>query len=91
MLNNRIWKNRIMDLLEANLCEIAGDRDTPTRLSSNPNAISILEKNPDKINWSVLSRNRNALELLKKNPDKIDWHNLCGFKSSLDYLPRLVV
>ena len=26
-------------------------------LSENPNAISLLEKNPDKINWIMLSRN----------------------------------
>jgi hypothetical protein len=35
-------------------------------LSSNPNAIPILEKNLDKVNWAVLSSNQNAHLLLSK-------------------------
>jgi len=42
-------------------------------LSTNPNAIHLLEKNPDKIDWYMLSSNPNAIPLLEKNPDKIDW------------------
>src|SRR2546429_686022 len=42
-------------------------------LSTNPNAIHLLEKNPDKINWYGLSWNANAMHLLEKNMDKIDW------------------
>ena len=33
-------------------------------LSRNPNAISILEKNLDKIDWAYLSTNPNAIHLL---------------------------
>jgi hypothetical protein len=36
-------------------------------LSGNPNAISLLEKNPEEIYWPLLSRNRNAVHLLEKN------------------------
>ena len=43
-------------------------------LSANPNAIHLLEKNPNKINWDLLSRNPNAIHLLEKNPDKINWY-----------------
>lgn len=40
-------------------------------LSENSNAISLLEKNPEKINWDNLSQNPNAIHLLKKYPEKI--------------------
>ena len=43
------------------------------KLSSNPNAIDLLEENYDKINWHHLSSNPNAIDLLKNNEDKIDW------------------
>jgi len=42
-------------------------------LSGNPNAIPLLERNPDKIYWTRLSKNPNAIHLLERNPDKIDW------------------
>ena len=38
------------------------------------NAIDILEKNLDKIDWACLSRNPNAIHLLEKNQDKINWN-----------------
>jgi hypothetical protein len=47
-------------------------------LSFNPYAISLLEKNIDKINWYGLSGNSNpnAIHLLQQNIDKIDWYAL---------------
>jgi ribosomal protein L24E len=42
----------------------------------NPNAISLLEKNLDKIDWEVLSMNPNAISLLEQNPRKIRWNCL---------------
>ena len=45
-------------------------------LSKNPNALSLLEKNPDKIIWHLLSKIPNALPLLEKNSDKIIWYEL---------------
>lgn len=44
-------------------------------LSSNPNAIKILESNPDIIDYSRLSGNPNAIKLLKKTDD-INYDNL---------------
>ena len=41
-------------------------------LSKNPNAIHLLEQNPEKINWAYLSINSNAIHLLEKNLDKIN-------------------
>ena len=45
-------------------------------LSGNPNAIHLLDKNQDKIDWVRLSGNPNAIHLLEKNQDKIDWVRL---------------
>ena len=42
----------------------------------NPNAISILENNQDKVDWNQLSQNPNAIDLLDKNQDKISWYYL---------------
>jgi len=42
----------------------------------NPNAIHLLEKNQDKIDWFELSNNPNAIHLLEQNQDKIKWSNL---------------
>ena len=39
----------------------------------NKNAIHILEKNFDKIDWYDLSINEFAINLLKENKDKINW------------------
>jgi hypothetical protein len=48
------------------LKEILLNRKEPyLYLSANPNAIPILEKNLDKVNWSSLSRNPNAIPILK--------------------------
>ena len=46
-------------------------------LSENPAAISILEKNQDKIKWANLSSNAAAMHLLLKNRDKINYCQLC--------------
>ena len=45
-------------------------------LSSNPNAIHLLEANQHKINWSNLSKNPNAIHLLEANKHRINWANL---------------
>jgi len=44
---------------------------TLRRLSINPNAILLLEKNNDKIDWFGLSQNPNAIHLLEQNNNKI--------------------
>lgn len=36
-------------------------------LSKNPNAIRILEQNPDRIDWECLSENPKAIQLLEHN------------------------
>jgi hypothetical protein len=42
----------------------------------NENAIHIIEKNLDKINWILLSTNPKAIHILEKNQDKIKWNYL---------------
>jgi hypothetical protein len=58
-------------------------------LSSNPNAIHLLEENLEKINWSFLSINPNAIHLLEKNKEKIHWsflsYNPSIFKKIINY------
>ncbi|MDB4352918.1 hypothetical protein OAA60_05765 [Porticoccaceae bacterium] len=54
-------------------------------LSSNPNAIHILEKNLDKIDWSGLSSNPNAIHILEKNLDKVNWHELSRNYNIFEY------
>ena len=62
-----------------------------THLSSNPNAIHILEQNLDKINWSAASRNPNTIHLLEQNPDKIHWSWLSSNPNAIDLLSKLDV
>ena len=56
------------------------DKVNWTQLSSNPNAISILEENLDKINWFNFCVNINAIPIIEKNLesnlDKIKWSSL---------------
>jgi hypothetical protein len=42
-------------------------------LSKNPNAIHLLEQNPEKIDWYELTKNTNAIHLLEQNQDKITY------------------
>ncbi len=44
--------------------------------STNPEIISILEENQDKIEWDLLSRNPSGIHILEKNLDKINWSEL---------------
>lgn len=45
-------------------------------LSENQNAVHLLEKYPEYINWAVLSSNPNAVHLLEKNQDKLNWFSI---------------
>jgi hypothetical protein len=42
-------------------------------LSSNLNAIHLLEQNLDKVDWELLSKNPNAIPILERNINNIDW------------------
>lgn len=59
-------KYKLLDWIDENKLDIGN-------LSRNPFAISIIEKNIEKINWTNLSSNCGAIDLLKKNIDKINW------------------
>jgi hypothetical protein len=55
-------------------------------LSSNKKAISLLEKNIDKLYWYGLSANPNAISLLEQNMDKIHWSMLSRNKNAIHLL-----
>jgi hypothetical protein len=57
-------------------------------LSNNPNAIHLLEQNPDKIVWEWLSLNPNAIHLLEQNPDKINWIELSRNPNAIHLLEQ---
>jgi prefoldin subunit 5 len=56
-------------------------------LSRNPNAIHLLEKNLEKIDWSELSRNH-AIHLLEKNPERIQWRELSRNPNAINLLKK---
>jgi len=56
-LNKPIWK--LKDWIDENKLNWS-------RLSANPNAIKLLEKNQNKIHWLYLSTNENAIHLHEK-------------------------
>ena len=62
------------------------NKEVIVNLPSNINAISMLEKNLDKIDWSNLSSNINAIPILEKNLDKVHWSNL---SSNINAIPIL--
>lgn len=53
-------------------------------LSSNENAIHLIEANPDKIDWNWLSYNSNAVHLFKKNKDESRKHITCKINTSIN-------
>lgn len=59
-----------------------------SKLSSNPNAIPLLERNLDLIDWVELSKNPNAIHILEKNLEKIQWSNLSENPNALHLLEK---
>ena len=57
-------------------------------LSSNPNAIHLLEQNMDKICWNSLSANPNAVHLIEQNMDKINWYSLSANPNAVHLLEK---
>ena len=59
-------------------------------LSGNPNAIDLLEKNKDEIDWSILSINTNprAIEMLNENQKNIDWFMLSKNPNAIELLKK---
>ena len=55
-------------------------------LSSNINAIHILEQNIDKISPIQISKNINAIPLLWRHPELIDWLAISGNINAIDLI-----
>jgi hypothetical protein len=66
----------ILELVEKNIDKIPDSYGWWYYVSMNPNAIKILERNKDKVNWETLSTNPNALHLLENNIKNIVYHTL---------------
>ena len=83
---------KVIKLLEKQIKEDPDSIDWE-KLSGNPNAIKLLDRNKDKIVWAYLSSNSGAIELLKERieyeiklkkkdyallSNKIDWDSLAA-------------
>jgi len=75
-----IW---IVKRFEDNNCIISS-----CELSNILEAIEFVEKNQDKIDWSILSSNQNAIHVLEKNQDKIDWSILSSNQNAIPLLEK---
>jgi hypothetical protein len=51
----------------------------------NTGALPLIEKNLDKINWTLLSENPSAIHILEANQDKIYWPNFCKNPAIFEY------
>ena len=58
-------------------------------LCQNPNALHLLEQNPEKIYWQSLSENPNAIPLLEQNPEKIHWDILALNPNAIHMMEKL--
>ena len=99
MNNNNHINNQeeISDYFSLEKCLKSASLDDPTierpkpnwyYLSGNPNAISLLEQNIDKIDWHYLSSNPNAIHILEKNLDKINWRLLSANPNAISLLEQ---
>ena len=52
------------------------------------NAISMLEKNLDKVNWYYLSNNMNAIFILENNLEKIKWNMMSSNINAISMLEK---
>src|SRR5271163_1187815 len=87
MINKKfINRERYRQILEKGIFEFSISIEfTPGSsydLSSNPAAIHLLEKYPEKINWWI-AKNPAAMDLLEKYPEKINWSNLSQNPSAI--------
>ena len=46
---------------------------TTDEMSSHPQAVEFLEKNPEKVDWSRLYGNTSAISILERNLDEVCW------------------
>jgi len=76
-----------MPLIEY-IYEYYPDRLDWGQLAVNPAAVSLLKRNPQKINWQYLSSNPSpdAIDLLEQNPQKIAWKYLSENPSAIRLL-----
>jgi len=59
-------------------------------LSVNPNAIHILSKHMDKVNWKMFSKNPSAISILMENPDKISFYDFLKNPNAIPYIETVM-
>lgn len=57
-------------------------------LSKNPNAVPLLEKHLDKVDWGALSTNPNAIHILEKHLKNISWRELSRNPNAIPLLEK---
>jgi hypothetical protein len=74
---SNVWEYELLDWINEEKLSWFG-------WSDNPNAIHVLENEPQRIRWNELSENPNAIHLLEKNPEEI-----CDFRSLRSQLSKI--
>lgn len=82
------YNRNAIHLIEKKLEENIFKRNDLWMLSMNPNAVSLLEKHLELIDWWFLSKNPNSVHFLEKNLDKIDWIPLSSNPNAIDLLEK---
>lgn len=96
LLSNWVDKRKLTSLIYKNkyafhyICENRECYIDWNILSSNPDAMYLLEMHKDNINWSRLCKNPGAIELLKNNKDQIIWKELSHNTNAFDLLKERV-
>ena len=87
---------KAIHLLASNFDKIP--KDYEFFLSLNPNAVPILDANPQLINWNHISSNSNAMHIIESNLDKINWEYLSDnpsashlFEGNIDKIDKSVM
>jgi len=88
---NNLDNNDIIDISFINKLFNFDEDNFIDRLSSNPNAIPLIEKNLEKISWYDLVANLNAYHLIKNNINKFNWCNLSSNPNAIDLIENKII
>ena len=83
---NNLDENDIIDISFINNLFNYDEENFIDKLSSNPYAIPLIERNLEKISWYDLVANLNAYHIIKKNIDKFNWSNLSSNPNAINLI-----
>jgi len=87
---NNLDENDIIDISFINKLFNFDEDGFIDRLSSNPYAIPLIEKNLEKISWYDLVANLNAYHLIKNNIEKFNWCNLSSNPNAIEMIENKI-